>query len=83
MATGSFHAAGRRLGLSQPTVSQHVRKLETALRVTLVERDPAGCRPTPQGRALLPHAEALIRAGRRAEEAVAGNRLAIGASGNI
>ncbi|ACS43986.1 LysR family transcriptional regulator [Methylorubrum extorquens] len=83
LATGSFHAAGRRLGLSQPTVSQHVRKLETALRVTLVERDPAGCRPTPQGRALLPHAEALIRAGRRAEEAVAGNRLAIGASGNI
>jgi DNA-binding transcriptional LysR family regulator len=83
LATGSFHAAGRYLNLSQPTVSQHVRKLETALRATNVERDPAGCRPTPQGRALLPHAEALVRASRRAEEAVAGSRLAIGASGNI
>lgn len=83
LSAGSFHAAGRRLGLAQSTVSQHVRKLEAELRATLVERNPAGCRPTPQGGALLPYAETLLRVSRRAEQAVAGGRLAVGASGNI
>lgn len=83
LSTGSFHGAGRRLGLAQPTVSQHVRKLEARLRATLVERGPTGCHPTPQGRALLPYVEALLRMGRRAEESVGGGRLAVGASGNV
>jgi DNA-binding transcriptional LysR family regulator len=83
LATGSFNEAGRRLGLAQSTVSQHVQKLELALRAPLVERHPTACRVTPQGRALLPHAEALLRMSRRAEEAVNGGRLAIGASGNV
>lgn len=83
LATGSFNEAGRRLGLAQSTVSQHVQKLEASLRAPLVDRHATGCRPTPQGRALLPHAEALMRMSRRAEEAVDGGRLAIGASGNV
>lgn len=83
LATGSFQEASRRLGLAQSTVSQHVQKLEASLRAPLVERHGTGCRPTPQGRALLPHAEALLRLSRRAEEAVNGGRLAIGASGNV
>jgi DNA-binding transcriptional LysR family regulator len=83
LATGSFHEASRRLGLAQSTVSQHVQKLEASLRAPLVERNGTGCQPTPQGRALRPHAEALLRLSRRAEEAVNGGRLAIGASGNV
>lgn len=83
VASGSFHEAGRRLGLAQPTVSQHVRKLEEALRATLVERGPLGCRPTAAARAIMPYAESLLRVAGRAVEAVRRDRLAVGASGNI
>ncbi|WP_416376950.1 helix-turn-helix domain-containing protein [Klebsiella pneumoniae] len=36
--TGSFQSAARALGLAQPTVSQHLQKLEEQVGVTLVQR---------------------------------------------
>ena len=39
--TGSFQSAARALGLAQPTVSQHLQKLEEQVGVTLVQRLPA------------------------------------------
>lgn len=83
IATGSFHEAGRRLGIAQPTVSQHIRKLEESVRAALVERSPAGCRPTEAARTFMPYAESLLRIARRATEATAGRPLVVGSSGNI
>src|SRR4051794_23506180 len=44
--TGGFQSAARQLGLAQPTVSQHLRKLEEALGVALVVRSNARCQTT-------------------------------------
>jgi DNA-binding transcriptional LysR family regulator len=83
IAAGSFHAAGRKLGLAQPTVSQHIRKLEEYMRVTLVERSAIGCRPTEAARIFMPYAESLIQLNGRALDAVARTKIVVGASGNI
>jgi DNA-binding transcriptional LysR family regulator len=83
IATGSFHAAGRKLGLAQPTVSQHIRKLEEYMHVALVERSPIGCRPTEAARIFLPYAESLIQLNGRALSAVTRTKIVVGASGNI
>ena len=57
--TGSFSAAGRRLGRAQSVVSQTIANLEDQLRVTLFDR--AGRYPllTEQGRILLGDARAI------------------------
>lgn len=81
--TGSFSDTARRLDLSQPTVSQHLMKLESALGVMLVQRSNANCTPTARGRALLPHAHALLASSARLQAAAAGDNICIGCSGNI
>ena len=43
---GSLQAAGRKLGLSQPTVSRHMSDLETQLGLALFERTGRGLVPT-------------------------------------
>jgi LysR family transcriptional regulator, low CO2-responsive transcriptional regulator len=78
VATQSFRKAGMRLGLSQPTVSQHIRRLEAHLGVRLLDRRATGCRPTPDAVRFLPYAESLVRLSRHAVDAVAGRRLAVG-----
>ncbi|MFG3343805.1 LysR family transcriptional regulator [Streptomyces sp. NPDC048018] len=45
--TGSFTAAARLLGLSQPTVTAQIRALERRLDRELFERGPRGTAPTP------------------------------------
>jgi DNA-binding transcriptional LysR family regulator len=81
--TGSFRRAGETLGYAQPTVSQHIRKLERALNVPLIVRRPNGCAPTAEAETFLPYAESLIRVTRQAESALSGRRLAVGASSNV
>jgi LysR family transcriptional regulator, low CO2-responsive transcriptional regulator len=84
LETRNFRAAARRLGHAQPTVSQHVKRLETALGTPLVERRSDGCRPTPAGNLFRPYAENLLRLAERARAALAGERrLVIGAATNI
>jgi DNA-binding transcriptional LysR family regulator len=83
VAARSFRRAGARLGLSQPTVSQHVRRLEAHLGVQLVERRATGALPTPDAERFLPYAETLVAVSRRAVEAVTGRRVAVGASTNV
>ena len=58
--TGSFQSAARALGLAQPTVSQHLQKLEEQVGVTLVQRSRSGCQPTTRALAFMPHATALL-----------------------
>ena len=72
---GSFTRAARRLGITQPSLSQQVRTLESEVGGPLLERLPRGIRLTAAGRALLPEAQASVRAAERAGNAA---RMALG-----
>lgn len=54
--------AAQSLGLTQPAVSQQLRKLEDGIGVKLFERVPKGMQPTPQARELLTEARATLNA---------------------
>ncbi|MDR3079996.1 MAG: LysR family transcriptional regulator, partial [Streptomyces sp.] len=49
---GSMSAVARDLSCTQSAVSQHVKRLEHATGVRLLERRPRGVVPTPEGRVL-------------------------------
>jgi molybdate transport repressor ModE-like protein len=70
--TGSFAAAARHLGISQPSVSSHIQHLEKEFAGPLFVREP-GCRPTLNdgGRKLLVHARSVLASASRLEEGVA------------
>src|SRR3954447_8415343 len=63
---GSFTRAAERLFVSQPSLSHQIKTLERSVGGELLERLPGAVRPTPMGRAFVPHAMAAVRA---AEEA--------------
>ncbi len=54
--TGSLSAAGRALGLTQPTVGRHIDSLEAALSLKLFIRSFDGYAPTDAARELQPYA---------------------------
>jgi LysR family transcriptional regulator, cyn operon transcriptional activator len=58
---GSFSRAADRLGISQPSVSQQMRDLETALRVTLFQRKGKRILLTAAGLIFQKHAAAMLR----------------------
>src|SRR5213592_4007341 len=69
---GSFTRGARALGITQPSLSQHIRSLERELDGAVLERLPRGVALTPAGRTLLPEARAVVRAvdrGRRGARA--------------
>jgi DNA-binding transcriptional LysR family regulator len=49
---GSFSAVARKLGCTQPAVSQHIARLERELDTSLLERSSTGVIPTGSGRTL-------------------------------
>src|SRR5437868_8212840 len=65
---GSFTSAARRIGISQPSLSQHIRALEEELSGAVLERLPRGVALTPAGRSLLPEARAAVRAVERGRQ---------------
>lgn len=69
-----FSSAAASLELSQSTLSQALSALESGLGVQLVERSTRRVFLTPEGRQLLPHAQAVV------EAAVAFTTAATGAS---
>jgi DNA-binding transcriptional LysR family regulator len=83
ISTGSFHAAAKLLGRSQPTLSQQIQKLEAELGAVLVVRAISGSRLTRSGTAFLPHARSLLQIAGRAAAAAGTGRISIGASSNI
>ncbi|HHX47902.1 MAG TPA: LysR family transcriptional regulator [Brevibacterium sp.] len=59
---GSLRAAAGVLGVSQPTLSIQIRKLEEELNVLLLKRTATGVGPTPEAVQLLPLIDKVIRA---------------------
>jgi DNA-binding transcriptional LysR family regulator len=57
--TGSLSAAATRIATTQPTLSRHVRDLETALGVTLFTRSVRGLEPTEAALGLIDDARAM------------------------
>ncbi|MFC7305831.1 LysR family transcriptional regulator [Streptomyces monticola] len=78
--TGSLHKAARQLGMSQPSLTTQLRRIEESLGGRLFARERTGCRPTPLGRVLLSRARPLVAEMRelvteaRAAAAKAGDR---------
>jgi DNA-binding transcriptional LysR family regulator len=82
---GSITAAARRLSFTQSAVSRQIGALEAEVGARLLDRLPRGVALTEEGRALLPHAEAVLDRLRDARRAVAdlhsldAGRLRVGA----
>lgn len=57
---GSLHQAARRLGVSQPSLTTQLRRIENVLGAELFRRERTGCRPTSLGRAVLSRARPLV-----------------------
>ena len=62
LRTGSFRQAAKELGVSQPTITNQVQRLEEDLGVLLVVRGSHGVSPTYAAERILPHAVVAIRA---------------------
>lgn len=69
--SGSVTAAGARLGLKQPSVSQALKRLEDRIGHRLIDRAPGHFALTPQGSALLAEARDVRAAILRAAQSVA------------
>lgn len=78
-----FREASKQTGTAQPTLSQHIRKLEQDLGVALLRRQNNGCELTDAGRILTGYAESLLATARQARRALDQRSLTIGASSNI
>lgn len=59
--TLSFTEAAEQLHVTQPTVSHHIKSLETEMEAALFERSGSGLKLTEAGRLLLPRARKLLR----------------------
>ncbi len=69
--TLSFSEAAKRLHLTQPTVSHHIKVLERDLGVILFDRTGAGLHLTEAGQLLLPWAHKLIHQSNEMQEMMA------------
>jgi DNA-binding transcriptional LysR family regulator len=79
----SFRTAAKNLGIAQPTISQHIQKLEEQLDVLLIRRGKSGCEPTKAALVLMPFAASMLSLDQQAREAIAGTSFRVGASSNI
>ncbi len=57
---GSLHKAARALGMTQPSLTTQLRRIEQALGGELFTRERTGCRPTPLGRSVVSRARPLV-----------------------
>src|SRR5215831_18443318 len=72
--TGSFTRAAARLGIQQPTVSQHISRLERQAGRTLVQRDTHSVALTADGEAMAGFARNILAACEQASAYFSGSR---------
>jgi DNA-binding transcriptional LysR family regulator len=72
--TRSFTQAAARLGIRQPTVSQHIRKLEETAGRVLVQRDTHTVALTPDGEAMIGFARSILASHQQAASYFSGER---------
>ncbi|MEV8285026.1 LysR family transcriptional regulator [Streptomyces niveus] len=84
---GSLHKAARQLGMSQPSLTTQLRRIENSLGAELFSRERTGCRPTLLGHSVLSRARplvaemaVLVSEARAAADRSAGPRLRIGST---
>ncbi|MFI8851992.1 LysR family transcriptional regulator [Streptomyces sp. 891-h] len=58
--TGSVHKAARQLGMTQPSLTTQLRRIEQAVGGRLFNRERTGSRPTPLGRTVLTRARPIV-----------------------
>jgi DNA-binding transcriptional LysR family regulator len=69
---GSFSAAARLTGSTQPTIGRQIQTLETTLGLKLFTRSQRGLLPTPAARELVSHAESMASAAAALQRASSG-----------
>lgn len=72
---GSFASAAKKLGVTQPSVSEQIKNLEQYLSTTLLERRPDGVRPNAQGRRVYEHTRVMFRSARLLLQELAPERV--------
>ncbi|MGW1006007.1 LysR family transcriptional regulator [Streptomyces sp. NPDC002520] len=84
-----FSAAAQKLYMSQPSVSNQVRRLEQSMRVTLIDRSGARIRPTAEGQVLAEYGKRVFLLAEEAVTAVqqvsglSSGRLLVGGSTTV
>jgi DNA-binding transcriptional LysR family regulator len=74
---GSYSAAARASGTTQPTIGRQVTALEEELGVVLFERVGRGLTPTPTALELVEHARAMAEAALRLSRVAAGQSVSL------
>lgn len=69
LRSGSMRQAAHELGITQPSLSQQIQRLEEDLGVVLFVRTSSGVSPTSAAELLIPHLRALLRAERAMRQA--------------
>jgi DNA-binding transcriptional LysR family regulator len=81
--TRNFHQTAEELGVSQSTVSLHIRRLEDYLGTQLIIRRHSGCELTPQADRFNAYADGILHLLQRARENLDSDTVRVGASTNI
>ena len=72
----NFHAAADELGISQPTLTNHIKKLENELNITLFDRNTRNIELNEYGEAFFPYAVSLTEMYDNAVQAINAKRRA-------
>jgi len=74
--SGSFSKAANQLRVAQPALSQHVRRMEEELGVTLLYRGAQGVTPTEAGERLMRHSKRILAEFAEIHDSVRGEAVA-------